>query len=154
MSAHTQDGGKGSLCSPPHLRSGVPPAPLRAWGTLVLRARFPPSSPEFHSSPRGVYHVCKAFLRAESHFDLRLKTFGIKPKISSADLAECGGAIISKIQKVDWFEGTFIETMKEWQREWFYITKPLAGGQANVPVFFAAPPRRLVSWMRKGLDLG
>ena len=54
--------------------------------------------------------------------------FGIKPKSSGSDVAECGGAMISKNQGVEWLKGTFIETVKEWRREWFYITEPLAPG--------------------------
>ncbi|VAI12130.1 unnamed protein product [Triticum turgidum subsp. durum] len=34
--------------------------------------------------------------------------------------------MMSKLQKGAWMEGTFVETIKEWQREWFYITAPLA----------------------------
>lgn len=52
-----------------------------------------------------------------------------------------------------WFEGTFIKTVKGWQREWFYITEALADGQAGVE-FSAGPQKKLVSWKRKGMDWG
>ena len=61
--------------------------------------------------------MCEAFLRIEPHFALWLKTLGVKPKSSGSDLVECGGAMVSKNQGTDWFHGTFIETVKEWQRE-------------------------------------
>jgi hypothetical protein len=64
------------------------------------------------------------------------------------------GAMISKNQKVDWFQGTFIETVKEWQHDWFNVTEPLAADQAEVPAPSAGPPRWLASWRRKGMDWG
>jgi hypothetical protein len=54
--------------------------------------------------------------------------------------------MVSKNQGVEWFKGTFIETVKEWQKQWFYITEPLAPGQTEVPAFSAGPPRKLKSW--------
>ena len=44
--------------------------------------------------------------------------------------------------------------MKVWQREWFYITEPLAMGQAAAPTFTGTPMRKLVSWQRQGLEWG
>ena len=44
--------------------------------------------------------------------------------------------------------------MKEWQREWFYITEPLTPGQAEVPACLAGPPRKLKSWKEKGVAWG
>jgi hypothetical protein len=97
-----------------------------------------------HLPPNSILHLasfiiaCEAFLRIELHFRLWLKTFGIKPKSSGSELAECGGAMISKNQKADWF----------------YVTEPLADGRAEVPAFSAGPPKRLASWRRKGMDWG
>ena len=75
---------------------------------------------DFHQmAPNSILHlsslitVCEAYLRIEPHFGLWLKIFSVKTKSSGSDLAECGSAMISKNQKVDWFQGTFIETMKE-----------------------------------------
>jgi hypothetical protein len=85
---------------------------------------------------------------------LWLKIFSVKPKSSGSELAECGGAMISKIPKVCWPEVVFVETIKVWQRELFYITDLLVEGQIEVPAFMARPPKRLVSWMKKGLDWG
>ena len=96
--------------------------------------------------------ICEALLRVEPHFGLWLKTFCVKPKSSDAEFAECGGAMISKLQKPEWLEGTFIETVKLWQREWFYITEPLTASQTEVPAFIGVPPRKLVSWQREGLE--
>jgi hypothetical protein len=58
--------------------------------------------------------VCEAFLHIEPHFGLWQKTFSVKPKSGGAQLAECGGAMISKLQKVTWPEGVFMETIKVW----------------------------------------
>ena len=41
--------------------------------------------------------VCEAFLRIPPHFGLWLKIFNVKPKVMSAQRAECGGAIVSDI---------------------------------------------------------
>lgn len=54
--------------------------------------------------------------------------------------------MISKIPKVTWPKGTFIETMKLWQQEWFYLADNKEG-----PVFSAEPPKRLVSWTNKNI---
>jgi len=113
-----------------------------------------------HMAPNSILHlasfitVCEAFLRCEPHFGLWLKTFDVKPKSSGSDLAECGGAMVSKNQNAEWFKGTFIETVKEWQKEWFYITEPLALGQTEVPAFSAGPPKKLKSWKEKGVVWG
>jgi hypothetical protein len=98
--------------------------------------------------------VCEAFLHCEPHFGLWLKLFGIKPKSSGSDLVECEGSMISKNQGATWFKGTFIEMVKEWQKEWFYITEPLAPGQTEVPAFLAGPPKKLKSWKEKGVAWG
>ena len=95
--------------------------------------------------------VCEAFVR-EMHFSLWLNIFIVNPKYSGSELTECGGAMNNKKQKVGWFKGTFVETIKEWQRNWFYVTEPLAAGQAEVPTFLAAPPKKLMSW-KKGRAL-
>jgi hypothetical protein len=113
-----------------------------------------------HMPPNSILHltsfitVCETFLRCEPHFGLWLKLFGIKPKSSGSDLAECGGAMISKNQGATWFKGTFIETVKEWQKWWFYITEPLTPGQTEVPAFSAGPPKKLKSWKEKGVTWG
>ena len=113
-----------------------------------------------HLAPNSILHIAafitvyEAFLRVEPHFGLWLKIFSIKPKSSGAQLADCGGAMVSKLPKVTWPEGTFVETIKVWQREWFYITELPAEGQTEIPAFTAEPPKRLVSWTKKGLDWG
>jgi hypothetical protein len=113
-----------------------------------------------HMAPNSILHlasfitVCEAFLHCEPHFGQWLKLFGIKPKSGGSDLVECGGAMISKNQGATWFKGTFIETVKEWQKEWSYITKPLAPGQAEVPAFSVGPPKKLKSWREKGVAWG
>ena len=113
-----------------------------------------------HLAPNSILHiaafitVCEAFLWVEPHFSLWLKVFSIKPKTSGTQLADCGGAMVSKLPRVKWPEGTFVETIKVWQWEWFYITEPRAKNQEEAPAFTAEPPKRLVSWMKKGLDWG
>ena len=61
--------------------------------------------------------VCEAFLRIQPHFRLWLKVFNVKPKVVDGQHAECGGAMVSKLTNVSWTEGTFVETVKEWQKQ-------------------------------------
>ena len=68
--------------------------------------------------------VCEAFLRIQPHFGLGLKVFNVQPKVVDGQHAECGGAMVSKLPNVSWPKGTFVETVKEWQKQWFYITEP------------------------------
>ena len=116
---------------------------------------------DFHDlAPNSFLHisafiiVCEAFLRVRPLFGLWLKVFNIKPKIIDGQQADCGGAMVSKLPWVDWPEGTFIETIKIWQQEWFYITEPQATDWAAIPTFRSGPPTRLASWTKKGLDWG
>jgi hypothetical protein len=44
--------------------------------------------------------------------------------------------------------------VKEWQREWFYITELLAPCQIEVSTFLAGPPKKLKSWKEKGVAWG
>ena len=62
--------------------------------------------------------------------------------------------MISKLPRVQWPEGTFIDTIKTWKKEWFYITEPRATDWAAPPGFRSGPPARLTTWIRKGMDWG
>ena len=42
--------------------------------------------------------VCEAFLRIKPHFGLCLKTFNVKPKVVVGQKAECGSAMVGKMQ--------------------------------------------------------
>ena len=68
--------------------------------------------------------MCEAFLHIQPHFGLWLKTFNVKPKVVDRQHAECGGTMVSKLTNISWPKGTFVESVKEWQKIWFYITKP------------------------------
>ena len=90
--------------------------------------------------------VCKAFLRISPHFGLWLKIFNVKPKVVNGEHAKCGGAI--KMPKVTWPTGTFNDSVKEWQQQWFYITEPRGKKWAVAPEFRSGAPLRLTSWPR------
>lgn len=62
--------------------------------------------------------------------------------------------MVSKMPKVSWPEGTFIETVKLWQQEWFYLANAPSGNQEDVSAFSVEPPKRLHSWTVKGLNWG
>ena len=51
-------------------------------------------------------------------------------------------------------KGKFMDTVKVWQQEWFYITEPRSTKWAAAPAFRSGPPLRLASWTNKGLDWG
>ena len=59
--------------------------------------------------------------------------------------AECGGAMVSKMPKVVWPTGTFNDSVKEWQQQWFYITEPRGKKWAAAPEFRSVAPLRLTS---------
>ena len=84
--------------------------------------------------------VCEAFLRIHPHFGLWLKVFNVKPKVVDDQHAECGGAMVSKLSNVSWPKGTFMETVKEWQKQWFYITKPRGTTWAAAAEFRSGAP--------------
>lgn len=62
--------------------------------------------------------------------------------------------MIGKLNGITWLPGKFIETVKQWQEEWFYVANMPSGDQEGVTAFSVAPLRRLHSWTVKGLDWG
>ena len=60
--------------------------------------------------------------------------------------------MVSKMPNVTWPIGTFVETIKGWQQQWYYITEPLDASWAAAPEFQSGAPMRLTSWLEKGLD--
>ena len=114
---------------------------------------------DFHDlAPNSFLHisvfivVCEALLRIPPHFGLWLKVFNVKPKVVDGQHADCGGAMVSKLPNTTWPKGAFVETVKVWQQEWFYITEPRGATWAATPEFRSGPPMRLASWTNKGLD--
>ena len=76
----------------------------------------------------------------------------MKPKVVDREHADYGGAMVSKLPNVTWPKGAFVETVKIWQQEWFYITEPRGATWAATLEFKSGPPMRLASWINKGLD--
>ena len=93
--------------------------------------------------------VCEAFLRIQPHFGLWLRVFNMKPKVVEGQHAECGGAMVSKLSHVSWPKGTFVETVKEWQKQWFYITEPRGANWAAAAEFNSGAPMWLPSSVEK-----
>ena len=60
--------------------------------------------------------------------------------------------MVSKMANVTWPTGTFNDSVKEWQQQWFYITEPRGKGWAAAPEFRSGAPLRLTSWPKKGLN--
>ena len=107
---------------------------------------------DFHDvAPNSSLHisafiiVCEALLHIPPHFVLWLKVFNLKPKVVDGQHADCGGAMVSKLLNVIWPKGAFVETVKVWQQEWFYITEPRDTKWAAAPEFRSGPPMRLAS---------
>ena len=84
--------------------------------------------------------ICEAFLHIPPHFGLWLKIFNVRPKVVRGQQAECGGAMVRKLANVSWPKGTFVETVKEWQKQWFYITKPRGATWAAAAAFNSGAP--------------
>lgn len=60
--------------------------------------------------------------------------------------------MISKSSGVKWLQGKFIETVKNWQEEWFYMADvPLSNREGIATPFSATPPERLHSWTPKNI---
>ena len=116
---------------------------------------------DFHDlAPNSFLHisvfivVCEVLLRIPPHFGLWLKVFNLKPKMVDGQHADCGGAMVSKLPNSIWSKGAFVETVKVWQQEWFYITEPRGARWAATPEFRSGHPMRLASWTNKGLVWG
>ena len=110
---------------------------------------------DFHDlAPNYFLHIsafivmCEALLRIP-HTSAYGSRYSIFPMH-----AECGGAMVSKLPNVVWPKGAFVETVKVWQQEWFYITEPRDAKWAATTDFRSGPPTRLTSWTAKGLDWG
>ena len=73
----------------------------------------------------------------------------MKPKVVDGQHAECGGAMVSKLSNVSWPKRTFVETVKEWQKQWFYITEPRGTTWVTAAEFRSM---RLTSWVEKSPD--
>ena len=58
--------------------------------------------------------------------------------------------MVSKMPNVTWPKGTFVETAKEWQKLWFYITEPRDATWAAALEFKSGAPMWLTSWIEKG----
>ena len=53
---------------------------------------------------------------------------------------------------ISWPKGTFMETVKGWQQQRFYVTEPRDATWAAAPEFQSDAPMWLTSWLEKGLD--
>ena len=60
--------------------------------------------------------------------------------------------MVSKMSNVPWPKGTFVETVKGWQKLWFYVTEPRDAAWAATPEVKSGAPMWLTSWLNKGLD--
>ena len=62
--------------------------------------------------------------------------------------------MVGKMPNVTWLEGSYVETVKGCQSEWFYITELRDANWAAAPEFRSGIPMRLTSWEKKGLTWG
>ena len=58
--------------------------------------------------------------------------------------------MVSNMPNVTWPKSTFVETVKEWQKLWFYITQPRDATWAAASEFKSGAPMRLTSWIENG----
>ena len=59
--------------------------------------------------------------------------------------------MVSNLSNVSWPKGTFVEIVKEWQKQWFYITEPRGTNWVAAAEFRSSAPMRLTSWVEKSL---
>ena len=78
----------------------------------------------------------------------------MKPKVVDGQHADYGGAMVRNLPNTTWPKGAFVETVKVWQQEWFYITEPRGIKWAATPAFRSGPPLRLTSWTNNSQDWG
>ena len=62
--------------------------------------------------------------------------------------------MVSKLSNVSWPKGTFVDTVKEWQKEWSSIPEPRGTTWAAPAEFCSSAPMHLTSWVEKSLDWG
>ena len=62
--------------------------------------------------------------------------------------------MVGKMPNVTWLEGTYVDTIKGWKSEWFYITAPRSAKWVAAPTFRSGPPPQLMSWISRGLSWG
>ena len=60
--------------------------------------------------------------------------------------------MVSRLTRLGWPEGVFVDTIKIRRKEWFYITEPHEENWVGTPDFGPGPRARLASWSRKGID--
>ncbi|KAI4987690.1 hypothetical protein ZWY2020_028448 [Hordeum vulgare] len=62
--------------------------------------------------------------------------------------------MIGKLNRATRPKGTFIDTIKSWQKEWFYITEPRSACEAAPPAFRSGSPHSPRVLDRKGPRMG
>ena len=60
--------------------------------------------------------------------------------------------MVSKLPNTTCPKGAFVETVKVWQQEWFYITEPRDATWAAAAEFNSGALMRLTSWVEKSPD--
>ena len=60
--------------------------------------------------------------------------------------------MVRRMPKVTWPTGTFNDSVKEWQQQWFYSIEPRGKKWAATPEFRSGAPLWLTSWPKKGLN--
>ena len=84
-----------------------------------------------------------------------MKLFCVKMQTNGAQPTECGATMISRTSGSLLPEGKFIETVKNWQEEWFYMADVPLGNREGIPTpFTTTSSDRLHSWMLKNNALG
>ena len=97
----------------PHFLRGLgfPLHPFAHGLMFYYRLDFHDLAPNSFLTISAFIVLCEAFLRIPPHFGLWLKVFNVKPKVVDGQHAECGSAMVSKLPKVTWPKGTFVETV-------------------------------------------
>ena len=80
-----------------------------------------------HLSPNSILHIacfvtlCESFLKCQPHFSLWCKYFCVQPRASGGTLFECARAVICRVARSGYHDGSFEDTNENWKEEWFYL---------------------------------
>ena len=114
---------------PPSFPRGawISPAPLCAGVDVLLWARFSRSSPQLPSPHLVLYHLIRGL--PPSPATVWPMDKGVQ-RHAQGSWQQTGGLWRGHDQQtwVQWPKGHFIDTVRMWQKEWFYITEPRGAG--------------------------
>ena len=96
-------------------------------------------------------HLCEVFLGIESHFELFLHLFHLKPQPNSIRLDVVGGAGIQLRQRMGkvYIPYKLSQKVVDWKPKWFYVENH----GNSLPIILVGPPVNRDEWLKNPLTL-